>query len=339
MKKRLNLFTLLTLSLLINALFIRNANKLSSNFTLCTNNRLSTVNLPLKDIGKIIQNLNPNKVPENENINICMLKIFVSSIYVPLELIFNKALSTGLFPSDQKKENFVPIHQKGDKSWKLPSAFITPIFGKILERLIFNELTNFLPENNLMSPNQSGFKPGDSCISQLLSIARSLPFQKHFLDIFEAFDKVWHNVPFLNCLKMSSLVSFLDLLSSFLSDRKHRFSLNGQTSQGRNATVGVPRGSTLWPLLFFIYINDLSSDRSSKVVLFANDSSLFSVTHDITTSANDLKKISGWAFQWKISFNPDPSKQTQEVIFSRKSKTYHNLPWSVIMLMFSSCKS
>ena len=116
MKKRLNLFTLLTLSLLINALFIRNANKLSSNFTLCTNNRLSTVNLPLKDIGKIIQNLNPNKVPENENINICMLKIFVSSIYVPLELIFNKALSTGLFPSDQKKENFVPIHQKGDKS-------------------------------------------------------------------------------------------------------------------------------------------------------------------------------------------------------------------------------
>ena len=56
------------------------------------------------------------------------------------------------------------------------------------------------------------------------------------------------------------------------------------------------------------------------------DTCLFSVTHDITTSANepnnDLKKISDWAFQWKMSFNPDPSKQAQELIFSRKLKKY-----------------
>ena len=103
MKKRLNLLTLLTLSLLIRNSLIRNANKLPSNFTLCTNNRLSTVNLSHKDIGKIIQNLNPNKVPENENINICMLKIFVSFIYVPLELIFNKALVLVCFHQTRKK--------------------------------------------------------------------------------------------------------------------------------------------------------------------------------------------------------------------------------------------
>ena len=76
------------------------------------------------------------------------------------------------------------------------------------------------------------------------------------------------------------------------------------------------------PLLFLIYINDLSGDLSSKAKLFADDTSLFSMTHDITTSANelniDLKKISDWAFQWEMSFNPDPSKQAQEVIFSRK---------------------
>ena len=76
--------------------------------------------------------------------------------------------------------------------------------------------------------------------------------------------------------------------------------------------------------MFLIYINDLSGDLSSKAKLFADDKSLFDVVHDINTSANqlnnDLKKVSNWAFQWKTSFNPDPSKQAQEVIFSQKLK-------------------
>ena len=84
----------------------------------------------------------------------------------------------------------------------------------------------------------------------------------------------------------------------------------------------MPQGSILGPLLFFIYINDLSDDLSTNAKLFADDTSLFSVVRDINTSAahlnNDLWKISNWAFQWKMSFNHDPSKQAQEVIFSRK---------------------
>ena len=84
----------------------------------------------------------------------------------------------------------------------------------------------------------------------------------------------------------------------------------------------MPQGSILGPLLFFIYINDLSNDLSRNSKLFVDDTSLFSVVGDINTSAahlnNDLKNISNWAFQWKMSFNPDPSKQVQEVIFSRK---------------------
>ena len=76
------------------------------------------------------------------------------------------------------------------------------------------------------------------------------------------------------------------------------------------------------PLLFLIYVNDLTNDIKSKCKLFADDTSLFSVVHDIDTSANDLnhdlEKISEWAFQWKMNFNPDHTKQAQEVIFSRK---------------------
>ena len=76
--------------------------------------------------------------------------------------------------------------------------------------------------------------------------------------------------------------------------------------------------------LLLIYINDLTDDFSSNVKLFGDDTSLFSVVHDVNVSAkelnDDLKKINEWVFQWKMSFNPDPSKQAQEFIFSCKIK-------------------
>ena len=240
-----------------------------------------------------------------------------------------------MFPSNWKKGNIVPIHKKGDKQIlkNYRPVSLLPICGKIFERLIFNELFNFLLENNLILPNQSGFKPGDSCINQLLSITHKiynsfdegLEVRSVFLDISKAFDKVWHKGLLFKLSQNGISGNLLDLLSSFLSDRKQRVLLNGQTSEWRNVTAGVPQGSILGPLLFLIYINDLSGDLSSKAKLFADDTSLFSVTHDITTSANelnnDLKKISDWAFQWKMSFKPDPRKQVQEVFFSRKRIT------------------
>ena len=71
-----------------------------------------------------------------------------------------------------------------------------------------------------------------------------------------------------------------------------------------------------------MYINDLSYRLSSTTQLFIHDTSLFSVVYDITQSTNelndDLEKISNWVCQWKMSFNPDKSKQAQEIIFSRK---------------------
>ena len=101
--------------------------------------------------------------------------------------------------------------------------------------------------------------------------------------------------------------------------------LNGQVSAWASVNAGFPQGSVLGPLLFLIYINDLPNNVSSNVKLFADDTSLFSVTHDVNVSAremnDDLRKISYWAFQWKMSFNPDVNKQAQEVIFSRKTKS------------------
>ena len=84
----------------------------------------------------------------------------------------------------------------------------------------------------------------------------------------------------------------------------------------------VPQGSVLRPLLFLIYINDLPAGITSMYKIFANDTSVSSKVLDINKSVTelntDLANISQWAYQWKIQFNPDPNKQTNEIIFSCK---------------------
>ena len=88
--------------------------------------------------------------------------------------------------------------------------------------------------------------------------------------------------------------------------------------------AGVPQGSILGPLLFLIFSNDLADGLSSNAKLFADDTSFFSFMHDVDTSANelnnDLYQINKWAFQWKMSFNPDPRKQAQDIIFCRNTE-------------------
>ena len=82
--------------------------------------------------------------------------------------------------------------------------------------------------------------------------------------------------------------------------------------------------------MFFIYINDLTEGRTTNVKLFADDTSLFSVVHNTQASVNDLNKdlklVNNWVSQWKMNFNPDPTKQAHEVIFSCKAKEIYHPP-------------
>ena len=105
-----------------------------------------------------------------------------------------------MFPSEWKKGNIVPCYKKDDKqNLKNYRPFsLLPICGKFFKRLIFNEMFRFFLVKNLLAPNKSGFKPGDSCINQLLSITREIyssfddgfEVRSVFLDISKAFDKV-----------------------------------------------------------------------------------------------------------------------------------------------------
>ena len=106
--------------------------------------------------------------------------------------------------------------------------------------------------------------------------------------------------------------NLLNIIKDFLSLRKQRFVLNRKYSIWVNIEAGVPQGSILGPLFFLIYINDISDDLTSNQKLFPDDTSLFSVVQNInsirTNLNSDLGKISDWAFQWKMNFNPEPNK-------------------------------
>ena len=109
--------------------------------------------------------------------------------------------------------------------------------------------------------------------------------------------------------------------------------LNGSFSEHFSIESGVPQGSVLGPLLFLIYINDLERNIKSNINFFADDTMLFSIVRDPEISANelnhDLEIIHKWVHQWKLEFNPDPTKQANEVLFSCK-KSIPNHPHIVL---------
>ena len=111
-----------------------------------------------------------------------MLKLLNKAIYTHLHMIFTSCLETGVFPIHCKKGNVVPIHKKESLQFvnNYRPVSVLPICGKIFERLIYNEVYPYLIDNNLISSHQSGFKGGDSCINQHLSITH---------EIYKSFDK------------------------------------------------------------------------------------------------------------------------------------------------------
>ena len=148
---------------LFNSYFANQSTLINSNSTLpvnvqyLTDKRLSSFDFSEDDIMKIIQKLDPNKAHGQDNISIRMIEICGKSICIPLRKIFEECLRTDTFPLEWKKGNVVPIFKKGDKQIfeNYRPVLILPIFGKILERLIFEEMFPFFIENKLIAANQS----------------------------------------------------------------------------------------------------------------------------------------------------------------------------------------
>ena len=184
-------------------------------------------------------------------------------------MIFENCLRQGVFPEKWKKANVVPVHKENEKNLKenyRPISLLL-IFGKILEKLIFDTLYQHLESSSLLNPNQSGFRPGDSTINQLLSIVNSisqafdcnppLDVCSVSLDISKAFDRVWHEGLLYKLRRNGISGRLLLLIESFLANRKQRTVLNGKLSKWGSITAGAPQGSILGPLFFLLYSNDL----------------------------------------------------------------------------------
>ena len=215
---------------------IDNGSKLPSNLVYHTDEKLSDIVFNSEDIGKVISGLNPSKGHGHDMISIRMLKICGESIHKPLESIFRASLNDEGFPSEWKKANVVPIHKKDDKQIleNYRSVSLLPICAKIFERIIYSRIFEYLVENNLITENQSGFKPGDSCINQLLSITHDIykslddgfKVKGVFRDISKAFDKVWHEGLIYKLKQNGIYGKLLNIIKDFLDSRKQRVVLN-----------------------------------------------------------------------------------------------------------------
>ena len=164
---------------------------------------------------------------------------------------------------------------------------------------------DYFINNNLLTPCQSGFIKGDSCVNQLLAITHEIHKNLDtnpstdtigvFLDMSKAFDKVWHNGLICKLQSYGIQSQLLFLLKNYLFNRKQRVVINDVKPSWKPIKSGGPQGSVLGPLLFLIFINALPDNLICNPTLFADDVSLNAVMYEenvCTNSLNDdLKRL------------------------------------------------
>ena len=300
--------------------------------TTMVNETLSTVIITEKDLSDLLKSLDTNKATGPDQISQMMLKEAGDVIVPSLVKLFNLSLRSSKYPSEWKKAHVIPIFKKGDAAIidNYRPVSILSCVGKLFERAVFKYVYNFLRDSNAISIKQSGFKPGDSTVYQLAHLyhlfSEAIDKQKDirvvFCDISKAFDRVWHTGLLAKLQKVGVTEDLLNWFRDYLNNRKQRVVINGQCSSWGSVLAGVPQGSVLGPLMFLIYINDITDEaKSSEIRLFADDTILYIlVDNPITTAAalnDDLKRISTWASKWLVKFS---APKTKSMYISKKKQ-------------------
>ena len=163
----------------------------------------------------------------------------------------------------------IPADKKGPRNMldNYRPISILPVVSKVFERILYKQLVEYLDAENLLSEHQFGFRCSHSTVSALLDCSnewycnmdRGLYNLVIFLDLQKAFDTVNH-VLLLGKLEACGIRDdALNLLASYLADRKQTSQVNGKQSGLRSISCGIPQGSILGPLFFLVYINDFAS--------------------------------------------------------------------------------
>lgn len=240
----------------------------------------------------------------------------------PLYALFCESLKQGVIPNQWKEAIVVPIFKKGSK--KNPGNYrpisLTSVVCKILESIIRDQLLDYLIINNHISPKQFGFLPGKSCQLQLLSAVSGWIEQLDsknnltilYTDFCKAFDSVSHR-KLVNKLHHVGIVGGpLHWISDFLDSRTQRVRLDGCLSHSEKVVSGVPQGSVLGPILFLVFINDITlCPQFGRLLLYADDAKISWVTNSTEQRKNcqdDINNLVKWSEENSLSFNSNKCK-------------------------------
>ena len=264
-------------------------------------------------IQKLLHDINPSKASGPYNIP------NRSSELAPLlSALFNQSINTGELPSDWTTANVSPVFKKGSRSnpCNYRPISLTSVLCKTLEHVIHRHIMFHLEQHDILTDNQHGFRKRRSCDTQLLitinDIAKSVENRKQIdailLDFSKAFDRVPHQRLLVKLRHYGITGNIYKWVSNFLTSRTQKVVLEGETSGLVDVISGVPQGTVLGPLLFLLYVNDISSHVSSKMRLFADDGLLYREIKSPVDAAllqNDLDSLCRWESEWEMKFNQD----------------------------------
>ena len=280
-------------------------------------------------IEKILDKLAPKTSFGFDGLSTKLIKIIKPVIIVPLIIIINQMLNTGIFPDKLKTAKIIPIYKKDDETLftNYRPISLLPAISKIFEKVIFNQLYEFFVQQKLFYNAQYGFRTEHSTEYAALELVDRVMCEMDknytpinvYLDLSKAFDTLDHKI-LLDKLQYYGINGVAHrLLESYLSNRKQYVEINETKSESLTLTTGVPQGSILGPLLFIIYINDIAqASRLFDFIIYADDTTLSTTLEivlnesqnvDVSIILNsELNAISDWLKLNKLSLNVKKSK-------------------------------
>ena len=239
-----------------------------------------------------------------------------------MSLIYNKCYLTSTIPNEWKSAFVVPVHKKEDKSCveNYRPISLTCLVMKTFEVCIRDELMSRC--NHLINFQQHGFLPEKSCTTQMVPFIEDLAFSLNksyrvdivYFDFAKAFDSVNHDIileKLKNCYNIKG--KFLRLILSYLKDRTQCVVIGGVKSNSKSVLSGVPQGSILGPLLFVLFINDMSLciNPPTKIALYADDTKIWRIIecyNDHIALQQDIDSLLSWGNTNRMVFHPNKCK-------------------------------
>ena len=293
------------------------------------------------DIISIVKDMK-NSSAGSDDVPASMVKQVINYIAEPLCHICNCSLLGGVFPSGMKIAKVLPIYKKENKRnlKNYRPISLLPCFSKIIEKVINIQLMQYLELNDIFDNKQFGFRPNRSTTAATLCLTDFIldAFDKKefvigaFLDLTKAFETVDHPILLQKLHHIGIRNTSLDLFKSYLFNRQQYVEYKNSNSDLKTIKYSVPQGSILGPVLFLIYINDIShSSHILKNVLFADDTCLYASHSDlyslIDSFNRELVTVNSWLKANKLSLNITKSTY---IIFSRRKKVPPDIPNIII---------